>query len=473
MSEILNKRQRRIADKLFYGIIGLLVLVLGGLGSVIIHNRIATVSRRIDKRTASTANYLERVLPGAVFHLDAKRIHQDIEKAASDELQAVEIFDSDGERIYVYERASEDLVYDKKIEKELDYGGNKIGKMAAYFSSAPLMKSLRIEELLRLVILISAAGLVLAAGLYFFVKRMIIHPIEGILAFSESVSKGNYNKRIDIASNDEMGMLQKSLNKMADALEESVEGLKSSFFEAEGAYQQALEASRLKSEFLASMSHEIRTPLNAIMGFSDILLEDEKDEERRLGLKTIKNSANILLENINDILDFSKLEAGKLKLTEVEYSLLDLIEEITPIIHLRLHGKKVVFTANVADELKRPLSGDRTRLRQVMLNILINATKFTDSGQIELKASRTSDGYTTLFTINDTGVGIPKEYHERIFEPFTQVDGTFARQQGGVGLGLAIAKRLVQMMDGKIWLDSEPQKGTTFYFTVPVRDATF
>jgi len=469
MSATLNKH-RRIADKLFYCIIVLLIVVLGGLGSIIIHHRVSDVSRKIGRRTDATANYLERILPAAVFHLDAKRIRQDIENVASDELQVVEIFDNDGERIYVYERGREELVYDKKIDRELVYGGNRIGKITAYFSSGPLVKSLRIAELLRLIILISAAGLVLAFGLYFLVKRIIIQPIEGILAFSEGLSKGNYDKRMNVSSDDEMGKLQESLNKMADALQEAVEGLKSSFFEAESAHKQALEASRLKSEFLASMSHEIRTPINAIMGFSDILLEDEKDGEKRLCLKTIKSSANILLENINDILDFSKLEAGKLKLAEVEYSLMDMIEEITPIIKLRLHGKDVAFSADIADELKRPLSGDRTRLRQVVLNILINATKFTNQGKIVLNASRMSDGFTTLFKINDTGVGIPKEYHTRVFEPFTQVDGTLTREHGGVGLGLAIAKRLVEMMDGKIWLDSEPGKGTTFYFTVPAHD---
>lgn len=455
-----------IADKLFYGIIVLLVLVLGGLGSFIVNQRISAMSQRMEKEIGSTTNYLERVLPYAAVKLDAKRMRQDIENANSEQLQVVEIFDADGERIYVYERAGGNIVYDRRLERNLVYNASRAGKMAAYFSIGELMKSFRLREFLRLVILISAVGLVLAVGLYFLVRYIIIRPIGTALSFSEGLSGGNYGKRINITQNDEMGQLQESLNKMADALEDSVENLKASFYEAESARCQALEASRLKSEFLASMSHEIRTPINAIVGFADLLLEDEVLEDKKESLKTIKKSAQILLENINDILDFSKIEAGKLKLSKSEFLLNELIEEITPIIKLRLHGKGVLFETHVSEELNNPVVCDRVRLRQVMLNILINAAKFTHRGKIILNVEPCAFKDAMFFRIEDTGIGIPKDAHESVFEPFTQVDRTITREYGGTGLGLAIAKRLVEIMGGKIWIEGKKGDGTIICFTI-------
>lgn len=468
---LVKKKRRRIADKLFYGIVILLVVVLGVLGSVITHQRVLDISQRFEKRMGATASYLGEALPPAVYRLDAKLIRHSIESVASDGLQVVEILDTGGERVYVYERTTGDTEYDKKIEKDLVYGGNNIGKVVAYFSVKNVMASIRAREFLHLVVLITAAGLVLAVGIYFFVRKIVVKPIESALAFSEDLARGRYDKRLDVKSNDEMGLLQESLNRMANALEEAVEGLKASFYEAESARRREMEASRLKSEFLASMSHEIRTPVNAIVGFSDLLLDDEENEERRESLRTIKNSAGILLENINDILDLSKMEAGRVELTEIVFSMQELVDEITPIVKLRLHGKDVVFSARVEESAKRPFRGDRVRLRQVLLNILVNATKFTYRGRIDLNVSLAADGRRALLKISDTGIGIAKEYHSRIFEPFTQVENSTVREQGGVGLGLAIAKRLVDMMNGRIWLESSVGKGATFYVEVPLAEA--
>lgn len=462
------RRQRlHIADKLFYGIIAILVVVLGGLGSIIIHQRVSDMGKGLDHRIGFAANYLEKILPQDVYRLNAKQMRSDIESSASDELQAVEIFDSDNERIYVYERSTSHIVYDRKIDRELFWNGKYAGKMSAYFSAGSIMKDFRIKEFLRLIVLISTAGIVLGAGIYFIANRIILKPVDGILAFSGEVANGNYDKRIDISSGDEMGTLQASLNKMADSLQNFVESLKASFSEAEGARRQAQESSRLKGEFLARMSHETRTPVNAIVGFTDVLLEGECDRERRVHLETIKSSAGILLENINDILDFSKLEAKKLFLDKTTFSLQELLSEITPIVRLRLHGKKVGFEANISEKSGDALHGDRTRIRQVLLNILINAAKFTHSGRIVLTVRNSDDGKGMLFSIRDTGIGIGKEHHARIFEPFVQADGTITREYGGAGLGLAIAKGLVVMMGGRIWLESSPGEGSVFYFTVP------
>ena len=458
----------RIADKLFYGMIAILVIVLGGLGSIIIHQRIKDVSGKIEKRAEVTANYLQHTLVHSVSTLDAKKMRQYIADTASDELQVVEVFDASGERVYVYERTGTNGQYDLKFERDLNINGAPLGKMIAYFSLREFVNNLRLREFLRLMIMVSAAGLVFGVGIFLFIKKIVLKPIAQTLAFSTELAKGNYNKRIDVNSKDEMGLLQESLNQMADNLQDSVENLKASFYEAEGSRLQALEASRLKSEFLANMSHEIRTPINAIIGFADILLEDEKTEDRRDSLKTIKKSANILLENISDILDFSKLEAGKLKLAKSEILLKELVEEISPIIKLRLHGKDINFNIDIDESLLRPIVCDRIRLRQVLLNILINSTKFTKQGSITLRIEPSDNRRVILYKVTDTGIGISKDRHQKIFEPFIQGDGSITRDYGGTGLGLAIAKRLVEMMNGKIWVESTPNLGSTFYFTVEV-----
>lgn len=377
-------KKGRIADKLFYGIMLLIVLVLGGLGALIIHQRMAAVGKNLERNIEVTSNYLSQMLSRPAHQLNAKKMREIIEGSASNELSAVEIFNANDERIYIYERSENNAVYDRKIEKGLFYNDSRSGKMVAYFSVGDFMRTFKLKELLRLIIMISAAGLVFGTGIYLLVRSIVIGPIKETLAFSKGLAAGNYGKRMDVSSSDEMGEMQRSLNKMADELQEHVEDLKSSFYEAEGAHQQALEANRLKSEFLANMSHEIRTPVNAIVGFADILLEDEKDEERRENLKTIKKSAGMLLDNIGDILDFSKIEAGKLSLSKSEVLLADIVNELTPIVKLRLHGKDVEFKQEVGGSLLRPILCDRIRIRQVLLNVLINSAKFTEHGSIVL-----------------------------------------------------------------------------------------
>ncbi|OGQ48691.1 MAG: hypothetical protein A3I09_01585 [Deltaproteobacteria bacterium RIFCSPLOWO2_02_FULL_47_10] len=463
-----TSKNKKIADRLFYGIVSLLVVVLGTLGIFIIHRQMGDAERDMTRKVEMESNHLEHVLSSPASHLNAKKMRKLLEEVPFDELQAVKIFDAENELVYVYERSNGRAVYDREVERNLVVGGRDVGKMNAYFSGARVVRAMAARQFLHLVILISAAGMGLGGGLYFLVRKFVLRPIETTLNFSNGLAGGNYSERINIVSNDEMGMLQRSLNSMADALQDSLENLKAAFYEAEGARVEALEASRLKSEFLANMSHEIRTPINAIVGFADVLLEDEGDVERRENLKTIKKSAGILLENISEILDFSKIEAGKMKLARSEFLLCDLIEEVAPIVKLRLHGKDVRFQSTINEALEElPVAADRVRLRQVLLNVLINAAKFTNKGKIELSIEPSPNGsQEIIFKVADTGIGIPKGEQGRVFEPFMQADGGITREYGGTGLGLAIARRLVEMMGGRIWFESNPNLGSTFWFFV-------
>ena len=308
----------------------------------------------------------------------------------------------------------------------------------------------------RLLLVFAVVSIALALALGYGISSSLIGPVKQMETRMRELSAGDFSKRVEVPNRDELGALAADLNRMSDRLG--------------SLYGQLEAASRHKSEFLANMSHELRTPLNAVIGFSEVLQErmfGELNDKQMEYVHDIHASGKHLLSLINDILDLSKIEAGKVELEPSTFHLPSSLEGTLTLVRERAtrHGIDVSLTV---DNRLGDIVADERKVRQILLNLLSNAVKFTpDGGRVEVRAEAVDSA--VQIAVRDTGIGIAPGDQELIFEEFRQVGNDLFRKREGTGLGLTLARKFVELHGGRIWVQSEPGKGSTFTFTLPMR----
>jgi signal transduction histidine kinase len=305
------------------------------------------------------------------------------------------------------------------------------------------------------VIGFALGSILLALGLGYVISWSLIEPVNEIETRLRQIAAGDFTQRVRIVNRDELSTLAANVNRTSEELGRL--------------YQQLEAASRHKSEFLANTSHELRTPLNAILGYTELIQDGvygDVPEMIREILDRVQSNGRHLLGLINDVLDISKIEAGHLTLSMVDYSMKEVVQTVMTATEALAAEKNLTLTAAIADDL--PVGrGDERRVTQALLNLVGNAIKFTEEGEVAVQAS--ADDGSFKVAVADTGPGISDENQKRIFEEFQQVDSSSTRSKGGTGLGLAISKKIIELHGGRVWVESELGRGSVFHFTLPVR----
>ncbi len=496
------------ARLLIVGLIPPLVVSLL-LGGYLLDQRIRGIQQHLTDHGPIVAAEIAPLAGNALRNLDRNALRRVADAALRDpSLAAVTITDSDGNVLLhrqntdtgepvsegmsllldLFTDSSVPLSYRAPITRADEETGGESRPLGWVTIDLRMGPSLRTQsENLTSILVLMGIALAVSALFSLLANRMLVRPLHRLTTVIGRLEDGDLEARVSRIANGELGQLERAVNRMAVAMQnsqqelsdqieqatmelrETLEAVEIQNVELDIARKRALEGSKVKSEFLANMSHEIRTPINGILGFADLLSHSQLDDEQKEYVSTIKESCANLLTIVNDILDFSKMEAGKLVIDNVAFDLRDCVEEVLSLMAPTAYGKSLELVHLIYSDVPLKLYGDPIRIRQVLTNLVHNAVKFTPRGRVVVRVmlDEETEGEAVLrITVTDTGIGLSASEQQKLFKAFSQADTTITRRFGGAGLGLIICRKLLEQMGGTIGLESEPENGSTFWFTL-------
>ncbi|GEM_PF-2807317 len=453
-------------------------IVIGIIVSLVAFNSIFSVffifyqnkneHARLNAKIRDTNLLIEKTTADALWNIDKNRIELGLKSFLMDsEISGIDLNDALGINNFSYRKEEFTNFYLTPSPRILRMENEVIGKITVYYNDSVIQE--KQNSFLVVMAVITLSMILLSTLVLMRISNKILSPLEVLVDGLKRVDEGDYSHRIHVKTKDEFKLIETYFNRMSRKIQKEFEDRIKREEELERAKLAAEKASNAKGYFLSSMSHEIRTPLTVIIGLIEIMEFTNLDEEQKKYLKRLSSSSAALLDLINEVLDFSRIESGKIDLYPQELSLEDLLESVVDSFILAAQAKNLEIYYFLDNNVPEMIISDRGRLRQILMNLISNAIKFTKEGEIYIIIKKIFEKERKIqleFSISDTGIGIPKDSMDDIFLNYNRGQSNYTKTQSGTGLGLPIVKKLVELLGGSISVESEENQGSTFYFTI-------